>query len=126
MPLTNIFFTVVKKVEIRPDYIYFSVSGSFKLAEEAAEVIREVKELSDNHHVFKIVLDITQMNRTPIVRDRFELGEYAAKIWGHQLKVAIVNKPSNITGFFENVAVNRGADIRVLPTLAQAEAWLKE
>jgi hypothetical protein len=117
---------LVKKVEIRSDYIYISTTGNYLKTPQAIEIIKEIFELSLKHEVTKFILDISQMKRIPPVQERYELGEIAAKVWGHTLRVAIISKPSDISGFFENVAVNRGASVKVLPSLKEAEEWLSE
>ncbi len=117
---------MTKTIEIRPNYIFFATSGNYESTTQPAEIIVELAELSDKHKINKIILDISQMKRIPPVMDRYELGEMAAKVWGHKIRIAIVAKPSEITGFFENVVVNRGAVLKVLPTIELAELWLDE
>jgi hypothetical protein len=62
----------------------------------------------------------------PSTSERHDLAEEAARIWGHFLKIAILNSPSRISGLFENAAVNRGANVRVLSNFEQAELWLND
>lgn len=69
-------------------------------------------------------MDLQGLEDIPPVTERYELGEIAAKVWRYDLKVAIVAQADIITGFFENVMVNRGARARVFPDFAEAEQWL--
>lgn len=112
--------------EIKPNYILYTVTGNYLGLIQTLEVFKEITELAEEHEMARVVFDITPVKKIPPVMDRYHLGVHAAKIWGERLKIAIITKPHEITGFFENIAANRGALIKVLPNINTAESWLGE
>jgi hypothetical protein len=57
--------------------------------------------------------------------DRFEMGRYAAGVWGYRVKAAVIALPEVLTRFAETVAVNRGAMVAVFARDDEALAWLR-
>lgn len=118
--------TTEKIIEARSHYLYYGLRGTYLGLAQAIEIFVEIAELAEQHKRSRILFDITGVKQIPPVMDRYDLGEQAAKIWGHHLKIALVTRPKEITGFFENVAVNRGAVLKVTSTIKDAESWLME
>jgi hypothetical protein len=115
-----------KEIEIRKSYIYFKVTGLYPGYESTISVIKEIVELTKKHNINKILIDLSDIQDNPKIIEHYDLGEKAARIWGHFLKIALLNRADKITGLFENVAVNRGANVRVLSNFEQAELWLND
>ncbi len=57
--------------------------------------------------------------------DRFYMGEYIASAL-RGIKIAIVYRKVYANKFFEDAAVNRGANVRVFPDKQTALQWLLE
>lgn len=105
-------------------YILYSVSGAYIGKERTVEIIAEFLDLVEKYKCQKILVDLRKLDKIPPITELYELGEKAAQLWKYKLKVAIVTQPEAITGFFENVLVNRGAQSRVFPSFEEAEKWL--
>ena len=58
--------------------------------------------------------------------DRFKLGEQFASVFSNQVRVAFIDRPEEIDNFFENVAVNRMAEVSVYSNKEAALKWLME
>ena len=58
--------------------------------------------------------------------DRFSVGAYAAQLFGHRAKIALLSPAEHENGLIENAAVNRGGILRVFGNSEEAHAWLAE
>ena len=58
----------------------------------------------------------------------FELGEYHAHIMPSIIRMAVVSKPAHLEKLklWENVCVNRGANVKVFINDEDAEKWLNQ
>ncbi len=76
----------------------------------------------------QIICDETELVYTLSTLDTFELAQLVSRLAPRVGRVAIVVNPKQIRDarFWETVAVNRGASVRVFPTTDAAEEWLAE
>jgi hypothetical protein len=102
------------------------VTGTFKSREETFRVMDRLKIEAAAHACKCALLDLTSAHGRTSDIDKFYLGEYAAKLFGSALKVAVLFPAEGITKFGENVAVNRGARLAVFATEKEAMDWLGE
>ena len=58
--------------------------------------------------------------------DRFDVGTYAAQLFGHRVRVAMLSNRPHDDVLIENAAVNRGGIMRVFENTEEAHAWLAE
>jgi hypothetical protein len=88
-------------------------------------VIDEIRVETERRGCERVLVDTTAMvlQDLPFL-DRYEMGRYAAEIWGHRIKGAVIVRADLLTGFVETVAVNRGARVGVFVDEGQALAWL--
>jgi hypothetical protein len=106
------------------DYLYVKITGEYNLAgfQSLIDQIYAAAMEKDRKDVLMNILEVT--GRVPVM-DRFTLGEDAARVWKHEIRVAIVYQASEIYKLFENVAVNRSAQVIVVPDMQSAMRWLK-
>jgi hypothetical protein len=108
--------------EVFDEYLKICLSGENPFA-EIDEIIATIKRLSDENNRAKILLDTMNVSGLSEM-EKYFVGEQGAKILGHKLKSAIVSQPEKINRFMENVAVNRGARLRVFGSEQEALNWL--
>lgn len=74
---------------------------------------------------FKILINARDLTikEMPIV-DQFFLGEHIAEVLRDHIKIAIVWNGIHNSRFFQSVATNRSALLRVFRSLKNAEIWL--
>ena len=112
--------------EVESGCLKLRVTGAFKAREETFRVMDRLKIEAAAHHCKCALLDLTAAKGRTSDIDKFYLGEYAAKLFGSALKVAVVFPAEGITKFGETVAVNRGARLAVLATEKEAMDWLRQ
>ena len=106
-----------------PGYLALKVTGVYSLSDFQV-LAQRVKVEAAQHNRKHILVDIAEVSSTVPGLDRFLLGDYVASLWQHSLRVAIVYRAKDIDKFFETVAVNRAAQILVVPDRQAAVAWL--
>ena len=116
--------SLTSKSELQGQCLKFGVAGSYASRAEIFQVMDQLKAEADRTGCRRAILDLTAAQGTTSDMDRYFLGEHAALIFGAQLKVAVVFRAEGITKFGENVAVNRGAQLTVVPTERDALKWL--
>lgn len=104
-------------------YLRATGRGDFDLATIRQKMQRVREEAERTGHT-RILIDTREMTRIKSDMDRYLLGVDIARILCSPLKVAILVMPSQITGFTEDTAVNRGAHIRILSDYDAALQWL--
>ena len=70
-------------------------------------------------------MDLTQMEGNPNILDRYTIGVEVARICGATIQGAAIAKQSITNYMVENVAVNRGAKLKVVSTFEEAMKWLE-
>ena len=102
------------------------VNGSYASRDEIFRIVDALKAEADRAGCKQAILNLTAAQGPTSDMDRYFLGERAALIFRSQLKVAVVFPAEGITKFGENVAVNRGAQLAVVPTEQDAIKWLAQ
>jgi hypothetical protein len=87
-------------------------------------LIREVAERCDRDRLQKVLIDFSQSNADPSITDRYVLGSEIARAWGFRIQGAGVARSEIINHVMENVAVNRGANVKAFTTRQEALQWL--
>ena len=102
-------------MKITGDYNYWDLIRYPKLIRN--ECLKE--------RVFKIMVDASDLiiGDMPIVEQYF-LGEHIADVLRDHIKMAIVWKGLYHSRFFQSVATNRAALLRVFRSVRNAEIWL--
>jgi hypothetical protein len=107
------------------EYLLAEFSGEFSI-EAAKHCIDSMKNASIEKHQSKVLLDCRKMSGPMPITDRFVVAAYAATTRTAIAKLAMLNRPDVILpdNFVENVAVNRGANVKVFTDFEKAVRWL--
>jgi hypothetical protein len=112
------------EVEVDVGCLKMRVHGTYTSREEIFRVMDQLKKEAAATHCRLAILNLIGAHGRTSDIDKFYLGEYAAHSFRGKVKVAVVFPAEGITKFGENVAVNRGAQLAVLGTEAEAMSWL--
>jgi len=105
-------------------YLFVEAAEPYLLA-LLLTIVQEVAEQCQKEGLYKVIVDLTQMEGNPSILDRYTIGAEVARIFGAKIQCAAIAKQSMINYMVENVAVNRGAKLKVVSTLNEAMEWLK-
>jgi hypothetical protein len=108
------------------DHLHIIFSGSFSLAASKASVDAMVKACAEGR-CSKVLFDCRPMTGEMSIMDRFDTGQYGAQTITHGIKIAMLAREDQISpnNFFENVAVNRGVNLKVFTDENGAIEWLR-
>ena len=115
--------SVSTKYDKYPKYLKVKVSGKWT-RDNAVSVIEEIKVEADSQQTKRILLDLQDLSYPESEMVRFYSGEKIAEVFPYPFKIAAYLQPEKINRFAENVAVNRGADMRSFDNLTDAVSWL--
>jgi hypothetical protein len=106
-------------------YLYVIFRGN-PVLEDAVELLRQTRDAAADGGKKAVLIDIREIEGTLSIMERYSMGSLVADIL-QGLRVALVGKEPLIDRdrFGENVAINRGAEIRIFTDPDQAVAWLK-
>jgi len=108
----------------RSAYLFVEVAESYSRA-LLLTIIQGVADRCQKEDVYKVMVDLTQMEGNPNILDRYTIGVEVARICGATIQCAAIAKQSVTNYMVENVAVNRGAKLKVVSTLEEAMKWLE-
>jgi hypothetical protein len=108
-----------------PGYLLVVVNGEWT-TENIKQKLDEVKCEADDRKTHRLFLDLRLLKMPVYEFTRFQSAEYLARVFIPPFKIASLMLPENITLFAENVAVNRGANLKVFSDERQAIGWLIE
>ena len=106
------------------DYLFVEVSEPYSLNKLIA-TIHEVAEHCQKENLNKVLVDISKMDGSPPMFDRYRLGLEMVKAWGPRIKVAVIARPGMVNRMTENTAVNRGAKVMAASDVETALDWLE-
>jgi len=112
------------------DFLQTTIEGTIAF-ESSEQILRQIAAACRDHDQHHVLIDATRLPEKSLsVIELYQLGsglqEYG---FGASHRIAIVCNPGESTQrgkFFELVAVNRGANVRVFDRLEDAWAWLSE
>jgi hypothetical protein len=107
----------------RDGYLLVEVSEPYTM-DLFLSVIHEVANRCNQDGLRKVLLDFSQMNGDPSIMDRYSLGIEIAQLWKHTIQGAGVARRESINLVMENVAVNRGANVKAFSQRKDALQWL--
>lgn len=112
---------LIKQIE---NYLYITTSNEYN-KKEFISYIKTIKDECEKERIYNVLWNLLDMNgNIPQDIDRFYIGEAAAKVFEQKIKLAIVWHKQLINKFCENVAVNRGARLKVFDDVDAAKNWL--
>jgi hypothetical protein len=104
-------------------YLFVEVSEPYSLHLLLA-MVQEMVDRCQKENLQKALVDLTQMDGNPSILDRYTIGVEVARICGPRIQCAAIAKQGAANYVVENVAVNRGAKLKVFNTMAEAIQWL--
>ena len=114
--------------KLKEDYLHVTVTGNIDSTDVANLPLefRKVSELCDKHECKRVFFDAKSNVEELGTFDLFYSGTSIANMPNiYELKIAVFVRPEQIRGnFFETVAVNRGANLRVFTDQQEAFSWL--
>ena len=129
MKSTNEQFDTVVTVE--EDILFINATGIYSLT-KAKDLFKLSIYSALLYSKSKILIDVTGVSGTIPFLDRFEFSEFLSQYKAkHDLKkvgkIAVAGQEPIVDKgrFGENVAVNRGANVRVFTDMKEALIWLK-
>ena len=116
------------RLEERPGYLYAFVTGREDTLDACKEYWTRIHEEALELDVDRVVVEEDFPNQlTPM--EMFQFGEFVKEAFGCRFKVAHVDRQLSdldLNSFAETVAVNRGINVRIFSSFADAEKWIME
>jgi hypothetical protein len=108
---------------VEPDRLRVTILGVYSF-DNLFGFIDIVRSEADKTGRKKVLIDCSRMEGRMTEVDRFEGGQHIAKIFGPQLRAALVMPEGQVTKLGEIAALNRGAVFFVTDSMDEAERWL--
>ena len=107
-------------------YILFDFSGEFN-QEAGKQVIDAMVEACTQSQISRALLDCRNMTGEIQILESFMVAKYGVKMIGSISKFALVGREDQMfpDDFVENVAVNRGINLKLFTDADEAVNWLK-
>lgn len=126
---------LVQEILPRLEHLYVRCSGEFSLEEAQAKFLLIMDAMAE-HGKGKVMIDVLELRGHPTTLERFRYAEFAANALiaratelCDDTRFAYVGEEPIIDPyrFGENVARNRGMDVKVFATkeISEAYAWLE-
>jgi hypothetical protein len=115
------------KIIDKGSYLLVEFFGEFGV-ETGKQCVDRLAEACEKHRRSRALMDCRRMTGVMPLLDRFRVAEYAATK-RHQIgRLALLNREDVVLpdNFVENVAVNRGMDMKIFTDLEEAELWLSK
>ena len=108
-------------------YVRFEYTGEFSQA-AGKQCIDAMVEACRRLQIPKALLDCRKMTGKIQILEGFMVAHYGGKMRGFLTKTALVGREDQMfpDNFVENVAVNRGVNLKIFTDIEEAIAWLKE
>ena len=108
-------------------YIRFDYTGEFSIV-MGKQCIDAMVEACSQTQISKALLDCRNMTGEINIFSSFMVAEYGVKMIGIISKTALVAREDQMLSdnFVENVAVNRGVNLKLFTDADEAIDWLKE
>ena len=120
-------------MDYRKSYIQVTVNGKYDL-NEVKRIFDIILDNAMERRISKILIDARNLSGTLTTMERYDIGEYLAKINFDfyqmpdtpplRLACVAVEPPMEPSRFVQTVARNRGVDIMITDTMAEALKWL--
>jgi hypothetical protein len=107
-----------------PEYLLVTITG-YWTTRAAEDAIDTIYSQARKTNLTWILIDITQIPQPDHEMTRFFTGDYWANVFGDPFRAAFVMDPDVYNGFGENVALNRGAIVKIFHEQQPALRWLR-
>ena len=108
----------------RGSYLYVEITEPYSL-NVILSAIQRATDICESENLSKALFDLRAINENISAMDRYDMGIQVAKFFGPRIKVASVAQASFINYLAENVAVNRGGNLRAFSDIEKAMEWLE-
>lgn len=105
------------------DYLLVEIREAYSL-DLYRSVIHEVANRCTAEGLNKVLVDFSESDGNPSILDRYTLGSEIARAWKFKIQGAGVAREETINFMMENVAVNRGANVKAFKARKEALEWL--
>ena len=108
-------------------YVRFNYTGEFNLT-AGKQCIDAMVEACRRLQLSSALLDCRKMTGEIRTLESFMVADYGRKMRGFFSKTALVGREDQMLpdNFVENVAVNRGVNLKLFTDIQEAIAWLEE
>jgi hypothetical protein len=115
------------KITDQGEYLLVEYSGDFSVG-AGKQSIDAMVDAAREKDRSKVLFDCREIRGSLPIIDRFEVAAYAAKTRKVIARLAMLTRPDVVLpdNFVENVAVNRGANVKVFTDSESALRWLLE
>ena len=86
--------------------------------------IQQGMDICQGENLTKVLFDLRAIQENVSTMDRYDMGVEVAKVIGSKIKVAAVAQSHLINHLAENVAINRGGNLRAFSDIEKAMEWL--
>jgi hypothetical protein len=88
-------------------------------------LLKDVETNAVDTGVYNYLFDLRESEEGFSTMDKYNLGIYIANHFGRNFKLSVLIRKEHITGFLENVALNRGAaNFMITDDRNKAEIWM--
>src|SRR5215510_4469250 len=109
--------------ENRGSYLYVRINGPFSL-KVILSAIQQAVDVCGHENLSKSLFDLRAIQESISTMDRYDMGVEVAKAIGSKIQVAAIAQSHLINRMAENVAVNRGANLKAFSDIEKAKEWL--
>ncbi|MBN1163903.1 MAG: hypothetical protein JXB45_04945 [Candidatus Krumholzibacteriota bacterium] len=113
------------RIEDRGDFVLVEFSGKFSV-ETGKRCVDTMVEACATYQRSALLFDCRRMTGYLSIMDRFQVMAYGQITSGTISKLALLGLPEHTLpdNFSENVAVNRGVNLKIFTDFEEAVAWL--
>lgn len=119
--------TETVRVVDKEAYVLVEFSGTFSV-EAGKRCVDRMDAACEEYDRSKVLLDCRGLTGNMDIFDRFKVTEYGTSQHRHFRRLALLALEEMVLPdrFIENVAVNRGMDLKIFTELDEAEQWLSK
>ena len=108
-------------------YVRFDYTGEFSQA-AGKQCVDAMVEACSRLKLSRALLDCRKMTGEIQILESFRVAQYGGKMRGFLSKTALVGRQDQMLSdnFVENVAVNRGVNLKIFTDIKEAINWLEQ
>lgn len=110
-------------IEKRSGYVYFEYPGEYNF-KQVLDMLKEINRVIAEENAGKVLVYFQNVAHEVTMTDRFNLAVQGAASLRSSVHIACVFNTKTLDRFAENVAVNRGLNVRLFNDMQEALAWL--
>jgi hypothetical protein len=108
-------------------YLHFEFAAEFSIP-AAKRAVDEMVNTCMKRNCTRVLFDCRRMTGPLSTMDRFDVAQYGSEKIERSIRIAMLGREDQVLPdkFFENVAVNRGMDLKLFTDIDEAVGWLKQ